>query len=282
TDYAITRTGGAGDPTTLHAGTSTTYDDATVVPGTQYSYSVVAADAATNVSSPSNTATFTPADNTAPTAPSNLVASQNVDSTVHLSWAGSTDNVGVTEYAITRTGGAGDPTTFNAGTSTTYDDTTAALGTAYSYSVTAIDATNNSSTASNTASITPGDASPPTTPTNLTATPGTGDAVHLAWDGSIDNVGVTDYVVSRTGGGPALTFHTGTLTTYDDTSAAANTPYSYAVVAKDAAGNSSGSATASWTPTDGIAPTAPANVVAAAGLNSSTHVSWTASSDNYG
>jgi chitodextrinase len=87
--------------------------------------------------------TPTPADTIAPTAPSNLTVTPT-DMKVTLSWTGSTDNVGVTQYLIYRDG-------IQTGTSTTasYTDTAVNSQTTYTYAVKATDAAGNVSTSSN-------------------------------------------------------------------------------------------------------------------------------------
>lgn len=83
------------------------------------------------------------------------------------------------------------------------------------------------------------DAQVPTTPTNLVASGTTSNSVSLSWTASTDNIGVTGYNVYMNS---ALnTTVTGTTTTI--TGLTASTAYSFYVVAKDAAGNSSASST---------------------------------------
>ena len=81
-----------------------------------------------------------------------------------------------------------------------------------------------------------GDAEPPSSPTNLTAAPGSGPGWNLSWTAATDNVGVTAYDVYRDG---VLHASLGSVTSYTDTSVVASTTYSYTVKARDAAGNSS-------------------------------------------
>jgi chitodextrinase len=83
----------------------TSYVDTTVSPNTTYSYTVVALDAAGNVSPPSVPAaasTTGAPDGTPPTKPGNLSAAAVSSSQVNLSWSASTDNVGVVGYATAR------------------------------------------------------------------------------------------------------------------------------------------------------------------------------------
>jgi chitodextrinase len=163
---------------------------------------------------------------------------------VNLSWTASTDNVGVTGYRVYRNGSTTPLATVSSGTA--YTDSTVAASTQYTYTVTAVDAAGNESTASTGATVTTPaggttDTTPPSTPTNLTATASSSTAVSLSWTASTDNVGVTGYNVYRNGGSTPIGTATGT--TYSDTSVAASTPYTYTVKAFDAAGNLSAAST---------------------------------------
>ncbi|MBO0884417.1 MAG: LamG domain-containing protein, partial [Mycobacterium sp.] len=101
-----------------------------------------------------------------------------------------------------------------------------------------IDPSGNSSSYSNTVSITVADVTPPTTPTGLTAT-GNGTTIGLTWTASTDNVGVASYLVERCAGAGCNNFAqiaTPSGPNYSDTNLAAGS-YSYRVRATDAAGN---------------------------------------------
>jgi chitodextrinase len=82
-------------------------------------------------------------DTQAPTAPTNLSVLSKTANSVSLAWSASTDNVGVTEYAIFRNGN-------QAGTSatTSFTDSGLIASTAYVYTVRAKDAAGNQSAAS--------------------------------------------------------------------------------------------------------------------------------------
>jgi glucose/arabinose dehydrogenase/PKD repeat protein len=102
-----------------------------------------------------------------------------------------------------------------------------------------------------------GDTTPPSTPTNLSATAVGARQVDLSWTASTDNVGVTGYDVFRDG---ALLAAAGPGTVYSDATAAPATTYSYQVRARDAAGNHSGlsdAATATTPPPSGVVFLAP-------------------------
>lgn len=88
-------------------------------------------------------------DTQAPTAPSNLTASNTTTSSTDLSWTASTDNVGVTGYNVFQ-GGSQIGTTAG----TTYNVIGLSPDTAYNFYVIAFDAAGNQSPQSNTVNIT--------------------------------------------------------------------------------------------------------------------------------
>lgn len=83
-------------------------------------------------------------DKQAPSAPSNLRASSTGFSDITLAWNASTDNIAVTGYRIQRNGAT---VTTTAGNVVTFKDTGLTAGTSYNYTVTALDAAGNASTA---------------------------------------------------------------------------------------------------------------------------------------
>src|SRR5439155_20917645 len=141
-----------------------------------------------------------------------------------LAWAAATDNVGVTDYRVSRSDGA-TTVTVDAGPATSYDDAAVTVGTTYTYTVEAYDAAGNPSPPSGPASFAPADTTAPTAPTGLTATLVAATGAHLAWTAAPDNVGVTSYQVSRISGSVTETFDAGTATTYDDSGLTPATTY---------------------------------------------------------
>ncbi|NMO56010.1 DUF2334 domain-containing protein [Actinoplanes sp. TBRC 11911] len=136
---------------------STAATSATVTgltPSTAYNFTVSAKDAAGNSSASSNTVTVTtatpppPQDTTPPTAPGAPTVGTVTPTTAELSWAASTDAVGVVSYQVT-----GGPTVV---TSATPAATLSGLNPSTTYTVTvkAYDAAGNASPASATASFT--------------------------------------------------------------------------------------------------------------------------------
>jgi chitodextrinase len=233
-----------------------------------------------------------------PTAPGSLAATAAGSSQINLTWTASTDNVGVTGYRIERCQGAGCASFAQvaapAGTGTTYSDTGLTASTSYSYRVRAIDAANNLSGYSATATAaTPAatDTQAPTPPTNLAATAVSASQIDLTWTASTDNVGVTGYRIERCQGAGCTTFAqvaapAGTGTAYSDTGLTAGTSYSYRVRAADAANNLSGYsgvvATATLQTSDTEPPSAPGTMTAAAVSGTEIDLSWGAATDNVG
>lgn len=170
-------------------------------------------------------------DTQAPTAPSNLTASNITETTLDLSWSASTDNVGVTGYDVYQDGA------YLASTSgTSYNVTGLTAATSYAFYVKAKDAAGNISNASNTVNITTDeeqDTQAPTAPSNLASANITQTTVDISWTASSDNVGVTGYDIYQDGAYLAST----ASTSYGVTGLTASTTYDYFVKAKDAEGN---------------------------------------------
>lgn len=98
-----------------------------------------------------------PADTVAPSVPQGPAATAT-NTSITLRWTASTDNVAVTGYEITRTGGAGTVTL--ASSTNQLTDSGLQARTTYSYTIKALDAAGNKSAASAAASATTGDAPP--------------------------------------------------------------------------------------------------------------------------
>jgi len=174
------------------------------------------------------------ADTQAPTAPTNLSASNVLQTTVDLSWTAATDNVGVTGYDVYQ--GA---TNLGTVTGTTTQITGLTAATAYSFNVRARDAAGNISGASNTVNVTTApspDTEAPSVPTSLSASNITDTTADLSWNASSDNVGVTGYNVFSNN----VSIGTVTGTSANVTGLIAGAAYAFEVSAFDAAGNTSG------------------------------------------
>ncbi len=81
------------------------------------------------------------------------------------------------------------------------------------------------------------DTTAPSVPTGLTANGVSSSQINLSWNASTDNVGVTQYIISRDG--TQIATVNAPTTTYSNTGLSASTTYNYTVRARDAAGNMS-------------------------------------------
>ncbi|ESU24383.1 hypothetical protein FEDK69T_08300 [Flavobacterium enshiense DK69] len=126
------------------------------------------------------------------------------------------------------------------------------------------------------------DTTAPSAPTNLTASGTTATTTNLSWNASTDNVGVTGYDVYS---GTTL-LGTVSTATYNVTGLTPATAYTFSVKAKDAAGNISASSNTvnvtTLSSSDTTAPSAPTNLTASGTTQTTTNLSWTASTDNVG
>ncbi|MEU9127683.1 glycosyl hydrolase family 18 protein [Kitasatospora sp. NPDC048540] len=174
-----------------------------------------------------------PSDTTAPSVPGGLQGALSGGSGAALSWTASTDNVGVAGYDVFD--GAAKAATVT-GTSATVTGLSAG---AHAFTVVAFDAAGNRSAAAGPVTVTvptpPVDNQPPTAPGTPSVTGTSSGSVSLSWAAATDNVGVTAYDV-YSGGAVAKTV-TGTTATVDGL--APDTPYTFTVKARDAAGNTS-------------------------------------------
>jgi chitodextrinase len=281
TGYTAYR-GGTSQGTT----TSTSYTFTGLACGTSYTLAVEAYDAAGNRSSrPSlnaSTAACPPvADTTPPSVPQNQQISGATQTGFTMSWAASTDNVGVAGYRAYLNGAVAGTTT---GLSYAYSGL--ACGTTYTVALEAFDAAGNVSdkalaTGPATTAACPGDTQAPTTPGSFAAIGSTQTSISLSWSTSLDNVGVAGYTVYNGGTSAGTT----ALPSYALNGLACGTTYTLSVDAYDAAGNRSARAQINASTSacaDVTAPSAPTGLTRTAGTATSITVNWTASADNVG
>ena len=208
-------------------------------------------------------------------------------STVNLSWTAlATTSVSSATTSTAAPAPASRPPSANRiaqPTGLSYADTGLATG-SYFYKVTAEDAAGNISAASNEATATVADATPPTAPGTLTAT-AAGSTINLSWGAATDNVGVSRYNLHRgttSGFTPSTANRIAQPTglSHADTGLAPGT-YFYKLTAEDAAGNIGPlSNTATATVADTTPPSTP--TLAATGGAGQATLTWTAATDNVG
>jgi fibronectin type 3 domain-containing protein len=246
---------------------TTTYADASAVPGTIYTYAIKAVSLGGDSAASATITSYRGL-----SAPLSVAATDGTSSAnVTVTWAAST---GATGYKILRA--IGSAVASQIGTTTTaltFADTNAVPGTIYNYSVKASGATGVSDSVASTV-----DAGYRglTAPASVAATDGTSSAnVTVTWAAS---TGATGYKILRAIGS-AVASQIGTTTTaltFADTTAVPGTIYNYSVKASGATGVSDSVASVVNAGYRGF--TAPASVVATDGTSSvNATVTWVAS-----
>lgn len=249
TSYEIQR-----DGVTLATSVTNTYIDQSAVNGHTYSYVVVAHNTA-GTSPVSTSVTATPAA-IAPAAPSGLFAPAG-DNSVDLAWLPSDRATG---YNIYRDGSLIGTTS-----ATTYSDTSARNGTTYSYAVTALRETAES-TQSGAVSVTPVGVTPDA-PVGISSTVGDGQ-VALSWSAP---TGANHYEIFSNG----ASVGTSTAASFIATGLTNGTSYSFTIVAyRDNSAGSAASSAVTATPVAN-APAQPTSLVATP-ADSRVSLTWSA------
>jgi fibronectin type 3 domain-containing protein len=270
--YRSTTPGGENYGAPLNGGTpcgTAIYYDTTATPGTTYYYTVEAVNGAgASVASAEVSAL------TAPAAPTNVNASPVSTTQINLSWtaAGGT----VAGYNIYRGAASGweGVTPINSApvTSTSYSDQDLTAGTAYYYTVEAVNASGSSIASNETGAWTLSAA-----PTGLVGTPVSASKINLSWTAPADAIsgyniyrgtsaGAENYAAPLNGGTPI------TATAYSDTTVNSGTTYYYTVEAINAGGGSAASNEGSAL----TCPAAPTGLLATPISASQINLSWTA------
>jgi fibronectin type 3 domain-containing protein len=267
--YRATTKGGEGTTPYLTGVTTASYSDSGVVDGTTYYYEVSAVNGG-GQSAVSSEVSATP-QVPAPGAPTNLAATAS-DAQVSLTWSAVSGATSYDIYRSTTKGGEGTTPYLTGVTISSYTNSGLTDGTTYYYEVSAVNAGGQSPVSSE-VSATP-QVPAPGAPTNLAATAGD-TQVSLTWSAV---TGATSYDIYRSttkGGEGSTPYLTGVTTnSYTNTGLTDGTTYYYEVSAVNAGGQSGVSNEASATP-QVPAPSAPTNLVAAAG-NAQITLTWTA------
>lgn len=129
------------------------------------------------------------------------------------------------------------------------------------------------------------DTTPPVGPASLSLSTQSVSQVNLSWPKATDNIGVTSYEIYRNG--TKINMLSPQTTTYADSGLTAATSYTYKVVARDAAGNTSTGAQSSISTqqiSDTTSPTVPSSITNGLSLDVAAtayyvNLNWTASSD---
>ena len=270
--------------------TGTEYSLTDLTAATEYSVTVTAVDAAENESAKSEAVVFTTEaekDTQAPTAPTDVKATEVTQTTAKVTWSEATDNVGVVGYNVYL-----NETKVNDAlvTGTEYALTELTEATEYTVRVTAVDAADNESERSivdTFTTLTTVDTEAPGVPTNVSATDVTQTGAKVTWSASADNVGVVGYNVYV--GEGKVNDTPVTATEYALTGLTANTEYTVSVSAVDAAGNESAKSKAAIFTTleaeeekDTEVPGVPTTGSAADVTQTGAKVTWSEATDNVG
>ncbi|WP_250574937.1 glycosyl hydrolase family 18 protein [Nonomuraea sediminis] len=181
-------------------------------------------------------ATGTPGDTTKPSVPANLRSPAQGNTTIDLAWNASTDNSGsIKEYRVYE-----GTTLVKTSTTTSTQVTGLSPNTSHTYTVTAVDPSNNESDKSApvtaTTTNTGGDTTKPTVPGNLRSPAQSTITIDLAWDASTDNSGsIKEYRVYE----GATLVKSSTTTSTQVTGLSPNTSHTYTVTAVDPSNNES-------------------------------------------
>src|SRR5256712_1131567 len=202
---------------------------------TTYHYRVKSRDAAGNLATSADFTLMTLIDTTPPTVSMTApTAGATVAGTITVS-ATASDNVGVVGVQFQLDGTNLGAEVMTAPYAVSWITTLAANG-SHTLRAVARDAAGNTATSSGvtvTVSNAAPDITPPSVPTNLSASAVSSSQINLSWTASTDNVGVSGYQIYR----GASQIATTSLTSYSDTGLSPATTYSYTVAAYDAAGN---------------------------------------------
>jgi hypothetical protein len=257
TGYRVERCAGATCTNFVEVGTpiAMSFADSGRTASTTYRYQVRAVDAAGNLGGYSGIANgTTPAapDVTAPSVPTLQSVATISGSQINLSWAASTDNVGVTGYLIERCQGSGcssfaSITDANGVPGTSYSDVGLADGFTYRYRVRARDAANNKSGYSSVLDGSTPDVTNPTAPGVPSFSSITSNSAAATWSPASDNVGVSNYYYTLDG--TNISVVAGNVTSVTLTNLAVLTGYTLQLWAKDTAGHSSPVVSNSFTTT---------------------------------
>jgi poly(3-hydroxybutyrate) depolymerase/chitodextrinase len=167
-------------------------------------------------------------------APANLQATAVADTTISLSWSTVASATGFSVYRD------GSKATNSPVSQTAFTDVGRAPGTAYSYTVKAVDSAGTEGAASSPLDVTTTGTSSVPAPTNVNVGAVDAASVTLSWTAPAEVAGF-DVLRAATSGGPYAKINADlvTATSFKDSRLTANTTYFYVVKSKDARGGSS-------------------------------------------
>ncbi len=271
TKYTVTSSGGQTCTTT--GATSCTVTGLTN--GTPYTFTVTATNSLGTGVASAPSAAATPA--TVPGAPTGVTAVAGYTQAT-VSWSAPVSNGGatITGYTVT----SGTHTCSSAGTSCVVTGLTD--GTAYTFTVVAINAAGSGPASAASNSVTP-TTTAPGAPTGVSASSYANAQSAVTWTAPTYTGGsaITHYTVTSSPGGKTCTTPNGTTTTCTVTGLTNGTPYTFTVTATNGVGTGLAS-TPSASATPSTVPGSPTGVTATTHQNASSVVSWSAPASNGG
>ena len=191
-----------------------------------------------------------PPDTTPPTTPGNVQATAVSGTQINVTWAASSDNVGVAGYRVYRNGNQVGSTT----TTLTYSDTGLTPSTQYSYTVVAFDAAGNVSSPSSPASATtlPSDTIPPAVSITAPAMNATVSNSVTVTAAASDNVAVHDVQFQLDGVNLGADLTSAPYSFSWNTTTASNGTHNLTAIATDTSNNRTTSASVTVTVNNGV------------------------------
>jgi fibronectin type 3 domain-containing protein len=242
TSYNIYRSNDEVRPSgTLTSATGTSYDDTALTNGVVYHYWVSAVNA---VGEGTMSAMVSSTPQTTPGAPQGLTAELGTGR-VYLNWTAPSDFGGgtITGYKVYRGTDSANLAllTTQAGTGTSYVDTTVQGGRTYWYQVSALNPAEGANSAAASVSV---PLVPPSAPRNVNAVAGN-SYVRISWSAPATGTGAPTYHLFRDG---AVRW-SGTATSYNDTAVINGVSYNYTIAASNGGGWGPNSTKVTATPT---------------------------------
>ena len=247
TGYTVTASPGGSSAVVDGSSTSTVVDG--LANGTAYTFTVTAVNAVGSSPASAASSAVTPAG--VPAAPGQVTAVAG-DRSAAVSWtAAAANGAAVTGYTVTASPGGSSAVVDGSSTSTVVDGL--ANGTAYTFTVTAVNAVGSSPASAASSAVTP--AGVPAAPGQVTAVAGDRSAA-VSWTAAAANgAAVTGYTVTASPGGSSAVVDGSSTSTVVD-GLANGTAYTFTVTAVNAVGSSPASAASSAvTPQDPNKPT---------------------------
>lgn len=279
TGYTVTASPSVTAPSGCVNTSSTSCTFTGLTNGTSYTFTVVAINSIGTSSSSSASTSVTPA--TVAGAPTGVTGTVgNAQVTVSWTAPASTGGSAITGYTVSSSPSVSAPSGCVNTASTTCVFTGLTNGTAYTFTVVAINSVGNSNSSTASSSLTP--RTIPGAPTGVTATSGNTQA-SISWTAPASNGGATisGYKVTSS---PAVTPPSGCTNTANTscvfTGLANGTSYTFTVVATNIAGDSVASS-ASSAVVPATVPGAPISVTGSAGYKQ-VNISWSAPTSNGG